>query len=129
MKDRMKKIRKSFSMTQQEFADKLSMSRNFIAQIEMGNKVPSERTIKDICREFNINEEWLLTGAGGDENMSLPQEDEEAAYVSELLEEDNDFYDLIKAIMKTYTESGEKEKTILKTFARNLKNNLKKDQD
>lgn len=126
MKDRMKEMRKSFSMTQQEFADKLNMSRNFIAQIEMGTKVPSERTIKDICREFNINEEWLRTGIG---EMFLPHEDEEAAYVSELLEDDNDFYDLIKAIMKTYTESGEKEKTILKSFAQNLKNNLKKDQD
>ena len=32
--------------------------------IEKGDRVPSGRTIADICREFDVNEEWLRTGAG-----------------------------------------------------------------
>lgn len=64
MKDRFKELRKELSVTQQEFADKLKISRNFVAQIEMGSKVPSDRTIDDVCREFNVNEEWLRTGNG-----------------------------------------------------------------
>lgn len=64
MKDRFKELRKELNVTQQEFADKLKISRNFVAQIEMGNKVPSDRTIDDVCREFNVNEEWLRTGNG-----------------------------------------------------------------
>lgn len=64
MKDRFKELRKELNVTQQEFADKLKISRNFVAQIEMGSKVPSDRTINDVCREFNVNEEWLRTGNG-----------------------------------------------------------------
>ncbi len=64
MKDRFKELRKELNVTQQEFADKLKISRNFVAQIEMGSKVPSDRTIDDVCREFNVNEEWLRTGNG-----------------------------------------------------------------
>ena len=64
MKDRFKELRKELNVTQQEFADKLKISRNFVAQIEMGSKVPSDRTSDDVCREFNVNEEWLRTGNG-----------------------------------------------------------------
>ena len=32
--------------------------------IEKGDRVPSGRTIADICREFDVNEDWLRTGAG-----------------------------------------------------------------
>ena len=61
MKDRFKELREALSLTQQKFADR---SRNFVAQIEMGNKIPSERTVKDICREFKVNYEWLTEGTG-----------------------------------------------------------------
>ena len=64
MKDRFKELRETLSLTQQKFADRLDISRNFVAQIEMGNKIPSERSIKDICREFKVNYEWLTEGTG-----------------------------------------------------------------
>lgn len=69
MKNRFKELRKELNVTQQEFADKLKISRNFVAQIEMGSKVPSDRTIDDVCREFGVSEEWLRTGKG---NMFVP---------------------------------------------------------
>lgn len=64
LNNRFKKIREARSITQQQFADKLKLSRNFVAQIEMGTKKPSERTINDICREFDVNENWLRNGTG-----------------------------------------------------------------
>ena len=64
MNERIKKIRKDLNMTQDEFSSKINLSRNFIAQIEIGTKMPSDRTIKQICREFNVNEVWLRTGLG-----------------------------------------------------------------
>lgn len=51
-------------ITQQEIADKLGLSQNFIWQIENGDRTPSDRTISDICREFGVNEVWLRTGYG-----------------------------------------------------------------
>ena len=50
--------------TQKEFSDILGLSENFIWQIEKGERIPSDRTISDICREFGVNEVWLRTGEG-----------------------------------------------------------------
>jgi transcriptional regulator with XRE-family HTH domain len=68
---RIKLLRKNLDLTQEEFAAKIKLSRNFIAQIEIGTKEPSDRTISDICREFNVNEEWLRYGTG---EMHIPMQ-------------------------------------------------------
>lgn len=64
MKDRIKKIRKELDLTQQKFADRIGVQRNTIAMYEMGRTFPSDAIIISICREFNVNEEWLRTGQG-----------------------------------------------------------------
>lgn len=127
MNNRIKELRNELKMTQDDFAKKLGLARNSIANYEIARRIPSNAVIKSICREFGVSEDWLRNGT---EPKYIPIEDEEAAYVSDLLEEsDNDLFDLIKAIMKTYSESGEKEKIVLKTFAKNLKENMMKDRD
>lgn len=64
MKDRIKKLRKSLDMTQQEFADRIGVKRNTIGQYEIGRNEPIDTVINLICREFGVNEEWLRTGNG-----------------------------------------------------------------
>ena len=64
MKDHIKKIRKELDLTQQKFADKLGVQRNTIAMYEMGRTLPSDAIMRSICREFNVNEDWLRTGQG-----------------------------------------------------------------
>ena len=64
MKDRIKQIRKDASLTQVEFAASIGISQNFIAQCEIGSRIPSDRTIRDICQSYNVNEEWLREGTG-----------------------------------------------------------------
>ncbi len=123
MKDRILKIRKDSKMTQDAFAEKLGLSKNFVWMLEKGERVPSERTISDICREFNVNKEWILTGDG---DMYEMPEDETASIVSELLEEDNPFYDLIVGIMKTYQGLDNKSQELLKDLGKQLLDNLKK---
>ena len=78
-------------MTQEEFASRLNLSRNFIIQVENGTRNPSERTIIDICKEFNVNEKWLRTGEG---EMFLPidRETEIAKLTVELLAEESDSF-------------------------------------
>lgn len=86
---------------------------------------PSKSTIEDICRAFNIREEWMYNG---EEPMNNLPEDETIAYVEELLgKEENPLYDLIRAIMKTYSESGPQEQRIIESFAKELKNNMDKE--
>lgn len=100
MKERLKELRKSLRMTQEQFADNLKLSRNYIAQIELGSKNPSDRTISDICRVYHVNEDWLRTGEG-DMYADLP-ESGTAAIVSDLLEEDSPMNRLILNVLERY---------------------------
>ena len=64
MNERLRKLRKSLDMTQQNFGARISVKGNTVAQWESGRNEPSDSTIFLICREFNVNEEWLRTGNG-----------------------------------------------------------------
>lgn len=89
MNERIKKLRRELSLTQQEFADRLGTARNNIAGYETGKRSPSEAVISLICREFNVNERWLRTGEGGDAAMFVQRsrDDELSAFVDELMKE------------------------------------------
>lgn len=64
MNERIKKLRKVLDLTQQEFADKLSIKRNTVATYETGKSNPSDAAVILICRVFNVSETWLRTGEG-----------------------------------------------------------------
>ena len=64
VKNRIKEVRLHLNMTQQDFAEKIGMKRNSIAQIELGARNPSGAVINNICKTFDVNEEWLRTGTG-----------------------------------------------------------------
>lgn len=64
MKERLKALRKELRLTQQEFADRVGISRGNIGAYEVGKNAPSDAVISLICREFHVNEEWLRTGNG-----------------------------------------------------------------
>lgn len=64
MNERIKQVRIDAGLTQQQFADRIGLSRNFIAMIETGGRAPSPRTITDICREFNVSISWMQNGTG-----------------------------------------------------------------
>ncbi len=51
-------------MSKVKFAERLNISPSFITRICAGDKIPSDRTIADICREFGVSELWLRTGEG-----------------------------------------------------------------
>ena len=64
LNERLKKLRKTLDMTQQAFADKLGVKRNTVGQWECGVNPLTDQTVVSICREFNVNENWLRTGEG-----------------------------------------------------------------
>lgn len=99
MNERIKTLRKELGMTQEKFSSRIKLSRNFIAQIESGAKIPSDRTMSDICREFNVNENWIRFGEG---EMFKTIDSEVSTCIEELLSEENPLFDVIKSIMITY---------------------------
>ena len=64
MNERIRELIKALNMKQAEFAKRIGVSRPFVSELCSGNKKPSDRTVADICREFNVNEQWLRTGEG-----------------------------------------------------------------
>jgi DNA-binding XRE family transcriptional regulator len=77
IKDRIKKLRRQLDMTQDDFSKKLGLARNSIASYETGRREPTNAIVVSICREFGINEIWLRTGEGGDDNMFTKVSDDD----------------------------------------------------
>lgn len=61
--ERIAEIVKSTGKTKTAFADSLGVSQQYISKLEKTG-TPSERTIRDICEKYNVNEYWLRTGEG-----------------------------------------------------------------
>ena len=91
MKDRIKKIRKELDLTQQKFADRIGVKRNTVGQWECGINPLTDQTISSICREFNVNENWLRTGEG---EMFIKQTRDEqiASFVGSIQSSEDDSF-------------------------------------
>ncbi len=68
--ERIKEIRKKSGLTQMEFGKQLGIAGNTVTTYETGVRIPSDAIYKSICREFNVNEEWLRTGQGDKYNIN-----------------------------------------------------------
>lgn len=61
---RVKKIIAYHGTTMTSFAKELNISQSMVSKICADKAVPSDRTISDICRIYNINKDWILHGIG-----------------------------------------------------------------
>lgn len=131
MNERIKSLRKVLGLTQQEFADKLGISRGNIGAYEVGKNAPSDAVISLIVRIFNANENWLRTGEG---EMFVPRsvKDEIGYFVEDLLDYDgegNPFYDMIIEMMKDYHDLDEKSKKVIRDYFKRVSDGIKKEKD
>lgn len=119
MEQRIKAIRKALNLTQQEFADRLNIKRNTIANYEIGRNKPIDAVISLICREFNVNETWLRTGAG-EMFIFLSRDEEIASFVGKVLnQESNSFQRRLILILSQLNES---EWLVLEKIAEKIRN-------
>lgn len=117
IKNRIKEIRQMVGLTQSQLAERLNLTRNYIGLIETGDRVPSDRTISDICREFGVREEWLRTG---EEPMfvEIPESEKIAAFLGDLMrEEDGSFK---KQLIEILSEMSPDEWELMERMARKL---------
>lgn len=91
LNERLKKLRKTLDLTQQEFADRIGSKRNTIAKYETDTNVPSAAVISLICREFNVNENWLRTGEG-DMFTEMSRDEQIEKFVGDLLHGEEDSF-------------------------------------
>ena len=64
MNERIKLLRKTLKLSGEKFGEKLGVKRSAISDLETGRNNLSEQMLLAICREYNVNEEWLRTGEG-----------------------------------------------------------------
>ena len=89
--DRISLVIKRSGLTKTKFAEQLNVSAAYISQMCSGARIPSDRTIADICREFNVSEAWLRDGAG-DMEVKRTMNQELALMVNELMTESDESY-------------------------------------
>ena len=124
MNERIKLLRNTLQMTQQEFADRIKVKRNTVATYEMGRSVPSDSAIALICKEFSVNETWLRTGTGDmflqenkdeqisqmlDEVIKANESDFKRRLISALSKLDDDGWDCLEKLVENITAT-DKEK-------------------
>lgn len=114
MKNRILKIRKDSKLNQEDFGLRLNLTKNYISLIETGNRIPSDRTISDICREFNVNEDWLKNGTG---DMYKEKDGSFSELLVELEDSDDDF---IKSLITVYMGLDEDGKSALRKIAKGM---------
>ena len=88
--ERVKALREKLGITQEEFSQRLGTTRNTITNYEANRRAPMDATIKSICREFDVNEEWLRTGEC-EMFTQMSRTDEISAFVGNILRGEPDF--------------------------------------
>ena len=70
--ERVREIRKELNMTLEKFSEKLGVGKTAISNIENGNRNLTEQMTIAICREYNVNYDYLVNG-DGEMFSDLPQ--------------------------------------------------------
>ena len=91
MNERLKKLRKTLDMTQQEFADRIGIKRNSLANYETGRNTPIDAIIVSICREFNVNGEGPREGKG-EMFIKMTRDEEIATFIGKTLHSEEDSF-------------------------------------
>lgn len=108
-----------------KFARQLNVTPAYISKLcKDKENIPSDRTIADICREFNVNENWLRTGRG-DPYIQLSRDEELAQFFGDVMKgEDPDFRRRLLSVMSRLTTD---EWALLEQMAWKLVDELRQD--
>lgn len=101
--DRIKYVREDKGLSQAALGEKVSLERSAISLIERKQRNATERTVKDICRELNVDYIWLTTGEG---NPYIDNDDDIIETIDRIMIGENEFH---KNLFKTFARLDEDE--------------------
>lgn len=111
MKNRIKQIRNDSHLTMEQFGNRIGITKSSVSLLESGKNSPSEQTLKLICQEFNVREEWIRDGI-------LPIYNKRDGSFTELLSDlDDSDDDFIKNLIKVYMGLDQDSKDALRKIA------------
>ncbi|MCX4347228.1 MAG: helix-turn-helix transcriptional regulator [Lachnospiraceae bacterium] len=103
------------------FAERLKIDQSYVTQLTTGKRKPSDRTISDICREFNVQEEWLRNGSG---KMFIDFTEDEFSKAAAALS--NDMF--VRSLIVEYWKLDEDNKQLFRNFIHKLSENMKEQE-
>ena len=109
--NRVRELRKSLDLTLEKFGKKLGVGKTAISNIENETRNLTEQMLLAICREFNVNEEWLRNGSG--EMFRAEEENSIVARATMLLGEKDP---LFEAFIDTYSKLTPWNRELLQQF-------------
>lgn len=113
LNERIGVIRRHLKLTQKAFGEKIGVAGNTVTNYENGRREPMEATIKAICREFNVNYDWLKYGEG-DMFEALGED-----VLSDIFSDYN-LDDLDQQIIRSYIRMNKNEREVIKKYIRSL---------
>lgn len=119
--ERVKEVRKALGLTLDKFGEKVGVKKQTVSRIENGVNNVTDQMVLSICREFNVNYDFLINGEG-EMFDDLPQ-----TVLDELCAQ-YDLDDLDRTLVEMYIEMPEQVRDYLKQEIRKrfLKEDTKK---
>lgn len=108
--ERITLIRKDNKLSMEKFGNRIGITRASVSLIESGTNNPSNQTIDFICKEFNVNREWLLSGEGDMYDLSM---DEDLALFEDFRKTHSISMETAKKAIKYYMSLDETGRQIL----------------
>lgn len=88
MNERIRELRKSLGLTLEKFGAPLGVGKTAISKIENGERGVTDQMLISICREYNVNEKWILNGTG-EMFSEVDREDQIMRWAATVLKEDS----------------------------------------
>ena len=120
---RIKELRNALNLNQTNFGEQLGLKQTTIAGYENNHRELTDRTISDICRVFNVNEEWLRTGDGPMFRPKKGLDNELAEHIADLIKTDDE---LTKAFILELLKLSPEEMEVIKKILLNVSDYMKK---
>lgn len=113
----LKLLREDLGLSQRDFAKKLMLSDATISRIEKGERNVTVRVLNQICKEFNVNKNWLITGEG---SMYNNVDDlDVASMMGKIFAEEDEF---LKKVFLTFAKLSDSERAVIMKVINELSN-------
>ena len=123
--ERVKQLRKTLDLTMEKFGEKIGVKKSAISLIESGKNSLTEQMIKSICREFDVDEEWLRNGTGS-MFIERTRDEEIANFIGTIQSVDDDSF--MKKFISMLAKLDESEWKLLEKMALKLTKENEEDQ-
>lgn len=121
MKERIKELRKTLGMSQEDFGRKLGITKSAVSRMELGRYDITDTLIKLVCTEYSVEFIWLTEGLG---NMFARKSENLVDKINKIMNGENEFR---KNLFKMFMEFDDSDLEYLEKLIEKFKQIKKAD--